>query len=42
MVDENLGLVLEPAEGGGMDDAIAVALKFCSPRRSGLRNAPAA
>ena len=26
VVDEDLGLVLEPAEGGGVDDAVAVAL----------------
>jgi hypothetical protein len=27
VVDENLGLVLQPPEGGGMDDAVAVALE---------------
>ena len=26
VLDEDLGLVLEAAEGGGMDDAVAVAL----------------
>ena len=31
VIDEDLGLVLEPAKGGRMDDAVAVALK----RRSG-------
>src|SRR6185436_926978 len=41
MVYENLGLVLKPPEGGGMDDAVAIALKLCSPGRRGFRNAPA-
>src|SRR5690606_36479612 len=27
MRDEDLGLLLQPAEGGGMDDAVAVALE---------------
>ena len=28
VVDEYLGFVFQPAEGGGMDDAVAVALKL--------------
>ena len=27
MVDENLGLVLQPAKGGGMDDSVTVPLE---------------
>ena len=30
--DEDLGLVLEPAEGGGMDDAVAIASKIVACR----------
>src|SRR5262249_8003871 len=34
VIDENLGLVLQAAEGGGVDDAIAVALELVAkPRR---------
>jgi hypothetical protein len=32
--DEDLGLVLQPAEGGGVDDAVAVALEV-GARRAG-------
>src|SRR5690349_1479407 len=32
-IDENLGLVLEPPERGGMNDAVPVALKYGTPRR---------
>ena len=32
MIDENLGLVHEPPKPGGMNDAIAIALKFISIR----------
>jgi hypothetical protein len=28
VIDEDLGLVFEAAKGGGMDDAVAVALEF--------------
>src|SRR5690606_9960560 len=34
VMQENLRLVLKPAEGGGMDDAVAVALEF-GTRRAG-------
>ena len=34
VVDEHLGLVREPAEGGGMDDAVAVAPEVVAGRRS--------
>ena len=33
MIDEDLGLVLEPAEGRGMDDPVPVALEFAARRR---------
>jgi hypothetical protein len=32
VAEEDLGLVLEAPEGGGMDDAVAVALEFGSRR----------
>ena len=32
-VEEYLGLVLQPAKGAGMDDAIAVALEVSTPLR---------
>ena len=38
VIDENLRLVLEPAEGRGMDDAIAVPRKGASRRAFGLGN----
>ena len=37
MGDENLGLVLQAAEGGGMDDPVAVALEGAAGRAFGLR-----
>ena len=36
VVEEDLGLVLQAPEGGGMDDAVAVALEF-GARRAGAR-----
>src|SRR6185295_3883119 len=36
VVDEYLGLVFEAAEGGGVDDAIAIALVFAPAARRGL------
>ena len=43
VIDEDLRLVLEPAEGGGMDDPVAVALELAAGRRDGLgEKAPAA
>ena len=36
VIDEYLGLVFEPAERGGMNDAVAVALKFAAPARRGF------
>ena len=36
VIDENLGLVREAAEGGRMDDAVAVALEFRARRRRRL------
>jgi hypothetical protein len=36
MIDEHLGLVLEAAEGGGMDDPVAVALEGRARRAFGL------
>ena len=42
VVDEHLGLVLQPPERGGMDDAVAVALEFGTRRREGLRMLPPA
>src|SRR5262245_3033494 len=42
VIDEDLGLVLQPSEGGGMDDAVAVALKRAARWRCGLRMEPAA
>ena len=35
VIDEDLGLVGEAAEGGGMDDAVAVALELAARRRGG-------
>jgi iron-sulfur cluster assembly accessory protein len=42
VVDEDLGLVLEPAEGGGMDDPVPVALEVAAGGRDRLRVEPAA
>ena len=42
MRDEHLRLVLQPAEGGGMEDAVAVALEGRAVGRLRLRPAPAA
>jgi hypothetical protein len=39
VIDEDLGLVFEAAKGGGMDDAIAVALEFAARLGARLRNA---
>ena len=36
LIDEDLGLVRETAEGGRMDDAVAIALKFAPRRRRRL------
>jgi hypothetical protein len=36
MLHKHLGLVLEPPERGGMDDAVSVTLEFCSGRRRGF------
>jgi len=41
VIDENLRLVFQPAEGGGMNDPVAVTLKRCSCRAFGLRKKPA-
>ena len=38
VVDEHLRLVGEAAKGGGMDDAVAVALKIAAGRRSAVRD----
>src|SRR4051812_8669254 len=40
MEDEYLGLVLQPAEGGGMDDAIAIAAEGIARRTRRLWMAP--
>ena len=40
--DEHLRLVGQPAEGGGMDDAVAVAAEIGAGRRRRLRAQPAA
>ena len=40
--DEDLGLVGEPAERGGMDDAVAIAAERVAGRRRRLRVEPAA
>ena len=40
VIDEHLGLVFETAEGGRMDDAVAVALERCSGRALGLGMKP--
>ena len=40
--DENLGLVLEPAEGGRVDDAVAVAAEGAAAFAGGLGVEPAA
>jgi hypothetical protein len=42
MLHEDLGLVLEPPEGGGMDDPVAVALVTASRRAFGLLEEPSA
>ena len=42
VIDEDLRLVLEPAEGGGMDDAVAVALELAAGRRWPARDKAAA
>ena len=42
VIDEDLRLVLEPAEGGGMDDPVPVALELAAGRRDGLGIEPAA
>jgi hypothetical protein len=42
MVHEHLGLVFETPEGGGVDDAIAVPLKFIARLGRVLRDAPSA
>ncbi len=43
VIDEDLGLVLQAAEGGGMDDAVAVALERRARRalRLGMKAAAA-
>ena len=38
--NEDLGLVLEPPERGGMDDAVAVAPEIVARRARGLRMQP--
>jgi hypothetical protein len=40
MGDEHLAFVGQPAKGGGMDDAVAVALKLAPRRRDRLRQQP--
>jgi hypothetical protein len=41
MMQEDLGLVLEPAKGGGMDNPVTVALKFGARRaRPGAMETP--
>ncbi|MPL73151.1 Iron-sulfur cluster insertion protein ErpA [bioreactor metagenome] len=42
VLDEDLGLVLEPAEGRGMDDPVAVALERRAEGRDALRKQPPA
>src|SRR5690606_16483498 len=42
VVDEDLGLVLQPAEGGAVDDTVAVALEFAAEPRRRLGVAAAA
>ena len=42
VIDEDLGLVVQPAERGRMDDAVAVALKRRAHRMLGLRMEPPA
>jgi hypothetical protein len=42
MIDENLGFVFKPAECGGMNDAITVALEFTAPGRGFLLHTAAA
>src|SRR5579863_2512666 len=42
VIDEDLGLVLEPAERGRVDDPVAVALKRRAHRMFRLRMKPAA
>ena len=37
MVDEDLGLVFEPAKGGGMNDAVAITLEFAAMGRRRFR-----
>jgi len=41
VIDEDLGLVYEPAKGGRVNDAIAVTLKFAAIRVRGLGMNPA-
>ncbi len=38
---ENLGLVLEPAKSGGMDDAVTIAAKSAPPQARRLVKSPA-
>ena len=42
VIDEHLGLVFETAEGGAMNDAIAIALETGAHRMVGLGDAPSA
>ena len=42
VIDEDLGLVFEAAEGGGMDDAVAVALELAARLRARLGDSAAA
>src|SRR5690606_26109548 len=42
VVDEDLGLVLEPAKGRGMNDPVAIALEIAAPAGRFLGMAPAA
>jgi hypothetical protein len=41
VIDEHLGLVLEPAKGGAVDDPVAVALERAAQATGRLRMAPA-
>ena len=41
VIDEHLGLVFEPPKSRGMDDAVAIALKFAALRRRRFGNRPA-
>ena len=40
VIHENLGFMLQPPEGGGMDDAVPVALESRARRAFGLREQP--